>query len=793
MLVFLLHGWSISAQLDSVHWLPPLHARAEWGPHYLYISTPEKDPFPVEIQNGRGELLGVLNISNGQGARFDMPSGQNTQVLVPPDSLLAALHDKGLRLRGDKKFYVNFRFQSESGFQAGDLTCKGQAALGKVFRIGHLYNSASNTDIRNNFAAVLATQDSTFVTLTASDPGVDLQRGGAQTVGSTASIMLYKGESVVFAQYLTFNAAQQPPNGLIGALLTATKPVAVNVGSWLGAPQDRANDAGLDQIVPFEETGTEYILCKGNGSADMETPMVVAHRNNTEVRLNSNSNPVSILQAGQFYRIPTSSFTAAGNLYIETSEPAYVYQMVGGVPSGNDALRTAGLIFVPPVSCSIPNAVDNILEPNRIGTSIFEGGLMIVAMKDSTVELTIDGSPVALGSPQPVTGNPDFVTYRRIDLFSLSQPLTSAAVVAKGAVQVALFGRNGAAGYGAFYSGFSRTRKPHIQLSVVGNGVCPDTLMATGKFDGVQWYYADSLLQFGPDSMFVAYAPGRYIARGYLGVCRKTGFAEDTVTAVFNSPVFPYTVTDPACFNTADGNITIGVPSGGLPPYQYSVNKGSTFVRTPAFEGLRAGTYQVVVRDSTGCYNSPLDLTLRQPDSLQVNASVQSAPDPPTAGEPFVLKAETTRAVVSARWQPEYANDQCGTSCLNYIVRPEYSTIYSVTVADARGCTASDTVAAGVLPHVYAPNVIHPAVENVNSRFMLYTREPVPLQWLRIYDRWGSLVFETHDIMTNDPAPGWDGYAEQRMAPPGVYVFIASLEYLPGRTFLLKGDLTLIR
>jgi len=67
--------------------------------------------------------------------------------------------------------------------------------------------------------------------------------------------------------------------------------------------------------------------------------------------------------------------------------------------------------------------------------------------------------------------------------------------------------------------GFAAQSPP---LFTVGDGVCPDTLVATGRFDGVQWYFADSLLQYGPDSFFVAYAPGQYIARGYLGVCRIT-------------------------------------------------------------------------------------------------------------------------------------------------------------------------------------------------------------------------------------------------------------------------------
>jgi len=579
----------------------------------------------------------------------------------------------------------------------------------------------------------------------------------------------------------------------MGALLTASKPIAVNVGSWLGAPQDGANDVGLDQIVPFEAVGTEYILCKGNGSDEMEVPMVVAHKDGTQIRINGSANPVAVLKGGQFFRVPVSSFSASGNLYIETSEPVFVYQMVGGVPSGNDALRTAGLIFVPPVSCAIPDRVDNIFQPNQIGSSTFDGGLMIVAMRDSAIELRIDGILVPLGPPQAVSGNPDFVTYRRLDLFNANVALDNAAVIAKGAVQVAMFGRNGAAGYGAFYSGFSRTNRPKIDLSIVGDGVCPDTLVASGRFDGVQWYFADSLLQYGPDSIFIAYSPGFYTARGYLGVCRRTGFEEDTVTAVFNSPIFPYTITNPACFGDTNGRVAVGVPSGGLQPYQYSINKGAFFGRDPVFDQLKAGNYQLVVRDSTGCYNSPLTLTLRQPDSLGVEAFILRAPEPPLPGESFGLEANPSRPIVTTIWEPSNDNPDCAVNCTIYTVRPEYTTLYTATVTDVNGCTAADTVLVGVQPKIYTPNIIKPGTSGGNDRFVLRSRDILPVQWLRIYDRWGELVFERKDITTNNPDNGWDARFNNRDLLPGVYVFMAMVEYLPGRVFLMKGDVTVVR
>ena len=778
------------AQLDSIHWLPPMHGRSELGPQYLYLSTPEQDPFPITIRDGGGNVLGTVIISNALPGRWSIGSSGNTAVMVLENDLHKPMKDKGLVLVGEKKFYVNFRFHSDSQFQAADLTCKGRSALGTAFRIGHVFQSYSSNSQRCNFIGIMATEDSTVVTLSDFDPGTDFQIGGVLTaVSGPQTITLQAGESVVFGHYLSASSSQ-PPNGLIGSKVISTKPVAINCGSWTGSPVDNSNDVGLDQIAPFEQVGLEYILCEGNGSDELETPLVIAHVDNTSVWLNGETSPTVVLNAGEYYRIPTNRYSSAGNMYILCSQPTFVYQIIGGVPSGDDAKRTAGLIFVPPISCAIPNAVNNIYQPNQIGIVTYDGGLMIVAMRDSTVEVRVNNTLIPLGAADAVMGNPDFVTYRRLSLFNELNPINTASVIAKGAVQVAMFGRNGAAGFGAFYSGFSKTAKAKISLRLIGDGVCPDTLVANGRFDGVQWYYADSLLTYGPDSFFIAYAPGLYTARGYLGVCRRADFAEDTTTAVFNSPVFPYNTLDPSCYDYSDGQILFGTPTGGLAPYQYSVNQGLSFSQNATAQGLHAGTYQLVVRDVTGCYNRPLEVTIGQPDSLSVQLNIIKIEEPVKNGDYVLLDATPNRSVEEVQWFPAGGGIP---NFLRFTATPTETTRYSVVVTDAAGCTATDFVRIILEPNIFVPNVFSPTSSNGNERFTLFSKDNLPVNWLRIYDRWGELVFENRGFMTNDPASGWDGNFRGSTLSPAVFVFIAEVEYEPGRLVRLQGDITLLR
>ena len=781
-----------TAQLDTIHWLPPMHARAEWGPQYLYLSTPEVAPFEVNIRNSDGSIRAKVTISNAQPFRYILGDNPQSVTLVDELMLHKPVQMKGLIIDAPKKFYAYYRVHSSSEFHAGDLTCKGRAALGTEFRIGHLLQEVDGNNWRSNFVSVMATEDSTFVTFSDFNDNVDFRINGANVQSSGAeSVFLRKGESVVFSQYIDVNAAAQPVNGFMGSLVESSRPVAVSCGSWVGAPVTlSAHDIGIDQIAPFEKTGKEYILCKGNGSSALEHPIIIAHRPDTKIWLNGQSAVVATLQPGEYYVVPTNAYTIDGNLYIQSSEDVFMYQMIGGTSQGTDQYRTAGLIFVPPISCAIPNAVDNIYEPNLIGNMRFEGGLMIAAMKDSTVIVRIDGNQVSIGSPAPVMGNPDFVTYRKLNLFSQTSNPKTISVVAEGAIQVAMYGRNEPASFAAFYSGFSKIAEPKIQVRLEGDGVCPDTLYASGHFDGVQWMYEDSILQYGPDTMFVAYAPGLYTALGYLGVCRRNDFAQDTVSAVFNSPEFPYAAEEPSCFGFDDGLIAFGSPYGGLPPYQFSVDNGKTFTKNSDFNTISAGDYKLVVKDSTGCYNRPLAISIGQPDSFLVEIIPRRMKLPIKPGDEVVLEAVPDRPVGLATWHP-VDSTECP-DCLRYSIRPIDDTWVTVAVFDEAGCPAIDSFFLAVEPNVFAPNALRHGSAFGNDRFMLYSRDPLPIPRLMIFDRWGELMYKAENLVTNAEEGGWDGTFRGRNVLPGVYVFFAEVEVVPGKTVIIKGDITVL-
>ena len=123
---------------------------------------------------------------------------------------------------------------------------------------------------------------------------------------------------------------------------------------------------------------------------------------------------------------------------------------------------------------------------------------------------------------------------------------------------------------------------------------------------------------------------------------------------------------------------------------------------------------------------------------------------------------------------------------------PTETTSITLTVTDSAGCLARDTLIIYVQPNVFAPNVMNPDSKNGNQAFTIFSRDNLPIHRLAIFDRWGEHVFEARDIETNVLEQGWNGTFRGQRVAMGVYVFYAEVEVLPGKTVILKGDVTVL-
>ena len=88
----------------------------------------------------------------------------------------------------------------------------------------------------------------------------------------------------------------------------------------------------------------------------------------------------------------------------------------------------------------------------------------------------------------------------------------------------------------------------------------------------------------------------------------------ETNVITTHEAVNPTAVTsfvNPTCNGSSDGSITLGA-SGGIAPYEYSIDNGITFTKTHIFGGLAEKKYDYIIRDKNGC-DAKGDITLVDP------------------------------------------------------------------------------------------------------------------------------------------------------------------------------------
>ncbi len=144
----------------------------------------------------------------------------------------------------------------------------------------------------------------------------------------------------------------------------------------------------------------------------------------------------------------------------------------------------------------------------------------------------------------------------------------------------------------------------------------------------------------------------------------------------------------------------------------------------------------------------------------------------------------------SYQWTPPTGLSDSTDTIPNPVATPSITTTYTVTITGVNGCTTQEQVVITVIQPqlVFVPNTFTPNGDGVNDIFKVYTAEPIASGDLRIFDRWGELLYETTDL-----TQGWDGTYKGKPMSMGVFVYWYHLVLEDGKNLTGKGDVTLLR
>jgi len=214
-------------------------------------------------------------------------------------------------------------------------------------------------------------------------------------------------------------------------------------------------------------------------------------------------------------------------------------------------------------------------------------------------------------------------------------------------------------------------------------------------------------------------------------------------------------------------SITIEAPDGqGFARYEWFRKSGQKIAESQNWQAQEAGDFYLKITNEEGCFSADTFLIKTLP-----------APSVEIVGEPYLCE-KTPSITLTAQV------DEMGGDSLIYewhrdstflVDTPELEVeeigIYTVTIKNTRGCETvkSIEVINCCEPVLTIPNAFTPFSTPDNNEYGVEHQDLKSFH-MRIYNRWGILVFET-----TDPEMRWDGTFNGKPLQPSVYQMV--IEY----------------
>jgi gliding motility-associated-like protein len=95
--------------------------------------------------------------------------------------------------------------------------------------------------------------------------------------------------------------------------------------------------------------------------------------------------------------------------------------------------------------------------------------------------------------------------------------------------------------------------------------------------------------------------------------------------------------------------------------------------------------------------------------------------------------------------------------------------------------------------NVFVPNTFSPNGDGSNDVFYVRGKGLDRVKSLRIFNRWGEVVFEQSNFPVNDPNYGWKGTYKNHKPVPDVYVYQVEVFCENSQIIRFEGNVALIQ
>lgn len=269
----------------------------------------------------------------------------------------------------------------------------------------------------------------------------------------------------------------------------------------------------------------------------------------------------------------------------------------------------------------------------------------------------------------------------------------------------------------------------------------------------------------------------------------------DTLTIDNTVLNFNLRILDPICTNPPSASIQVDSIVGGIAPYQFSLN-GGNYGTANRFSTLVTGQrYNISVKDANQC---ELTKEIALPTVIPIVLGLPSL-QPLRFGDTVQIVPTVTGGSSNLTYLWSLKKQENTLSCKDCpvtTVKGLLNDTIVLSLQDELGCKTSAFTLLQIIEssQVYIPNAFSPNKDQRNDVFTVFADPGAgTILLMRIFDRWGELVYEGANFNPNDLSKGWDGTFRGKLANQGIYVYVVEMQYRNGKSKVFKGDLHLLR
>ncbi|MTB51538.1 gliding motility-associated C-terminal domain-containing protein [Lewinella sp. W8] len=688
----------------------------------------------VAMVSAREATTGTLSVP-GLGFSEDFTLAANSVALInlPPGaesigSEVVTRNAAHLTSSGTVSLYIHQYF----GLRSEASIVLPSPALGRDYYLMTYVGYQDGDRIFPSEFAVVAREDDTRIEII--NATADTENGHRS--GSSWTVTLNRGEVYQVR-------AQKAQGDFTGTRIRGDKPFALFGGNaWTQVPGTCGyRDNLLEQMYPMESWGTE-VAAVPSAQVNGNLYRILAGTDGTVIRIDGRFPRAYWLDAGEF-----AEFEYSDGFIATSNYPILVAQFNKGTQCSAHDLGDPSMVLLN----SVRQTLDTITVYNSGFEAITENYINVILQAGDELNTRIDGRD--LPGPFTALGAEGRFVYTQLRVEEGSHTITSSGC---GTIVTAYgygFAESYAYGGGAAFRPINAN--PIVEGGCLNDTIFFDTGLDTSRFE-LQWTFHDGTVSEHSRVSRIYDTLGSYPVELIVhDLCldrRDTSTQDLQITlrqAISTTPDLSLCPGEVANLSATD-----------LPGARYRWSGPRGFVaetQSLAITNIsdhNAGTYAAVGIVS-GCATFPAEVKLDVHPVPEISFSSDTVFCP---REDALMTLDPEPAFAEYRWSDGNTGSQ--------LVVTEGGT-YGLTATDGNGCEAEGevTISAFCPTAVYVPTAFSPNGDGINDAFEVYAYDAAFLE-LRIFDRWGKLVFEGQGSSMS-----WDGLDRSGPYAPGYYVY----------------------